>query len=183
MPPIYWTEFTWEAFSTLATGLAAVIAAVIVGLRQAGIADRQAGISAQQTKILAKQVALDELKLRSDLFDRRAQVYQCTGRYIEAQITTADVPDVQTRNDFLMAMNSSRFLFNDGVHKSLKEIWDRTGKFGISKSRSNNKYAKERDYGKEDLDLQHAHLTWIAEMYGNLADVFGDEMKLGLKQA
>src|SRR5690606_10330340 len=111
MPPIYWTEFTWDAFSTLATGLGAVIAAVIVGLRQAGIADRQTSISHQQTKVLAKQVDLDELKLRSDLFDRRLQIYYYTGRYIEAQMTNDGAPDVETRNDFLLSMNSARFLF------------------------------------------------------------------------
>ena len=57
MCPIYWSAFSWEAFATLATGLAAVGGAVWILMRQQLSLDRQ--------------VELQELKLRSDLFDRR----------------------------------------------------------------------------------------------------------------
>jgi nucleoside permease NupC len=58
---IYWSSFIWEVFATLATGLAAVAAALVIGLRQMGIAKDQVAIADRQSRILANQAHLEEL--------------------------------------------------------------------------------------------------------------------------
>ena len=111
---IDWTGFTWEAFAALVTGLAAVVAAVIVGLRQAGIQLAQARISSKQTDILNKQVQLEELKLRNELFDRRFDIYQKSQAFIVA-LSMIETPfNVQpSLMGFITSMDTARFLFHE----------------------------------------------------------------------
>jgi hypothetical protein len=63
--PIYWTEFSWEAFAALVTGIAAVGGAIYIGKRQTKIAERQ-------TEILNRQTLLSEQELRIQLLEKRA---------------------------------------------------------------------------------------------------------------
>lgn len=74
-PPIYWAEFTWDAFSTLFTGLAAVAAAYYLG-------KKQIQISAEQIKLSQKQIALSSETLKAELFDRRMEVYEASLDYL-----------------------------------------------------------------------------------------------------
>ena len=55
---IFWDQFSWEAFATLLTGLAAVGGATIIG--------------SMQTRILSRQLRFAETNLRIGLLDRRA---------------------------------------------------------------------------------------------------------------
>ena len=61
------TATLWSAGATFLTGIAAVIGAVVVGLRQADIQNQQARIAERQNKILDRQVALEELRLVAPL--------------------------------------------------------------------------------------------------------------------
>lgn len=121
---IDWRAFTWEAFAALVTGLAAVVAAVVVGLRQARIQLVQARISSKQTEILDKQVRLEELKLRNELFDRRFDVYRKTQFYLVALASFEKRSDIQTvLGEFLTARDTSQFLFHQRVAAVMLEIY------------------------------------------------------------
>jgi hypothetical protein len=121
---IDWNAFTWEAFAALVTGLAAVVAAVIVGLRQAGIQLAQARISSKQTDILDKQVQLEELKLRNELFDRRFEIYQKTQAYLVALSSIDKRSDIKkTLMEFLTARDTSQFLFHKRGAATLLNIY------------------------------------------------------------
>ena len=63
--PIYWAEFSWEAFAALFTGIAAVGGAIYIGKRQTKIAERQ-------TEILNRQTLLAEQELRIQLLEKRS---------------------------------------------------------------------------------------------------------------
>jgi hypothetical protein len=68
---IYWSAFDWQAFATLATGLAAVAGAVWIGLKQTEIS--------ANTRNLQQENATADLKFREqnfrlDLFERRADI-------------------------------------------------------------------------------------------------------------
>ena len=69
--PIYWTEFSWEAFAALFTGVAAVGGAIYIGKRQTKIAERQTELLAQQA---ASDLKLRQQTLRMELLERRADV-------------------------------------------------------------------------------------------------------------
>ena len=126
MTLIDWGAFTWEAFATLATGLAAVAGAVWVGSRQMNIAYAQTRISLKQTAILDRQNRLEESKLRAELFDRRMLVYEATADFLinlrDIRGQSAGVAErLQT---FSQKMRESEFLFAPKVHRGLVEIWE-----------------------------------------------------------
>lgn len=106
---IVWSEFSWEAFATLATGLAAVAGATWV--------------ARGQMKIQKKQTEIQAATLRSDLFDRRFEVYTATAEFLVAMIRgSRTLPPAETEK-FLEAASKSRFLFQPEVYEALDEIY------------------------------------------------------------
>lgn len=173
LPPIDLTEFSWEALATLVTGLAAVIAAMLVGLRQAGIADRQ-------SRILARQVGLDELALRAELFEQRFAVYEGVRKFLAAIMAYADKPEPEIERGYLVAMDQARFLFRPEVHEQLREVWKRACGFFAVKSVMKAQYEKTGDYGHANIEKEHEHLLWLAGKLENLSELFGEELRLSL---
>ena len=150
MAQIYWEQFTWEAFATLTTGAAAVAGAVVIGLRQAKIADRQ-------SKILSRQVALDELQLRSDLFDRRWAVYEATREFLGEIMRHAAEPNQEIQRKFLLAKNEAEFLFQPAVGERLQDVWERSCAFCAVKSVSDHLYQTTGTYGPDDRKISCIH--------------------------
>jgi hypothetical protein len=111
---IAWHDFSWEAFATLTTGVLAVAAAIVVGLRQ--------------LSILAAQARLEELKLRSDLYDRRYEVFQAARNWIGFVFRTGRAPDIQDEEfaDFMLGIQAARFLFSKKVVDELTS-WHEMG--------------------------------------------------------
>jgi hypothetical protein len=64
--PVYWTEFSWEAFAALFTGIAAVGGAIYIGKRQTKIAERQTDILNRQTILAEQELQIQLLEKRSD---------------------------------------------------------------------------------------------------------------------
>ncbi|MFO0437668.1 MAG: hypothetical protein ACK5YD_03995 [Phenylobacterium sp.] len=178
LPQIDWIAFTWEAFATLATGAGAVAAAVVIGLRQSAIAGRQAAIADRQSRILEKQVHLEELKLRSELFERRFAVYQATRSFCSVIMAHADEPEQKVQQEFLTALDQSKFLFRPSVHDDLKELWKRSCGFFATKSVMKHKYETTGDYGQDNIDREYAYLNWLTERLDSLSELFGEEAKL-----
>ncbi len=172
MGAIDWSGFTWEAFATLVTGLAAVGAALVVGLRQLGIADRQ-------REILERQVGFDEMKLRADLFDRRFRVYEATLRLVVQVVQRADKADSEIERDFAVALDQSRLLFKPAVHAALKRIWDDYCNFCAVKSIMKANYEQKGDYGKEQIEAGNKYFLKVGTLVQNLTELFGDELSLG----
>ena len=105
---INWCAFSWEAFATLATGLAAVVAAWRVGRKQVMILDRQ--------------TAIQEQTLRSELFDKRFHVYRQARALLEyARFNIQPAPE-ELHNAYLQGMLESRFLFDDKVYSHLVKL-------------------------------------------------------------
>lgn len=151
----------------MVTGLAAVVAAVIVGLRQAGIQLAQARISSKQTEILAKQVGLEELKLRNELFDRRFDVYRKTQSFIGslAMIERAQ-NDATAEIDFLNARDIARFLFHERTRDVMLVIYE----LGLEIVEANRAVYAARN---EDRDVT-PHLELLAAAKARLQPVYND---------
>ena len=98
---IAWHEFDWQSFATLATGLSAVIAATLVGLRQTDIQHRQ-------TKV-------QEDALRLELFEKRYLVFQKAEQFLREIVQEANDPKIETQHNFRVAIGESRFLFKPEV--------------------------------------------------------------------
>jgi len=147
---IDWYAFDWPSFATLATGVLAVGAALIVGWRQARILDRQA--------------ALQEFALRSDLFNRRYKVLESTEKFLREILQHADDPSVETTREFQMAIGEARFLFSPRVREGLDEIWRQQAQHHLH--RVTAEPAKER-----------VVFQWFVARFTSLPELF-DEMKL-----
>lgn len=177
---IDWQGFTWEAFVTLLTGLAAVVAAVIVGLRQAAIQREQVAVAARQTKILDRQTALAELTLRHDLFEKRHDVYRVTKNLLIKAIQNGGWVSYNDsiRSDFLIAMDKATFLFRPSVKDDLQEIWEKVNEGTFIHEEMQSLYQREGHYGPDFPKQSYDISTWIAGRLPTLSDVFGNELKL-----
>lgn len=172
IPPIEWSDFSWEAFATLTTGALAVAGAIVVGLRQASIQQRQADIS-------SRQVHLDELSLRNDLFDRRFVVYEATRRYLGDITRHADRPsDTQIEYNFVVAMDQSKFIFQEHVYTGLRELYEKTLSFFALKSVMTATFDREGHYGNGNPEKEYECMQWMANRQVTLSDLFGIDMKL-----
>ncbi len=119
---VYWDQLSWEAFATLATGFAAVIAATIIGLRQAKIASKQAEISGNQTEILKRQVALQEQTFRAELYERRMHIYNSAKSYYAACLSFEPLSD-GVQDGITESAGSAAFLFNEEFSDALLDFY------------------------------------------------------------
>ncbi len=110
---IDWAAFTWEAFATLFTGLAAVLAAAVIGWRQSSIMDRQ--------------VEIQQQALRSDLFDRRMRNFETVQSIIRQVRNEPHSLYISVIHQFHAAIDEAKFLFPQGVSDDLLAIYNRMG--------------------------------------------------------
>ena len=169
---IDWVQFSWEAFSTLVAGLAAVVGATMVGVRQARI-------SARQTDILAQQTELSELTYRAELFERRLGVYDAVSDFLGSILRHAHPPNHELERLFLRAERDARFLFAESVHTDLQEIWKRASAYRVLHSVSRHTFEVEGHYGPGNPEKEADALNWFAERFRTLPDLFGEELRLG----
>ncbi len=161
---IDWSAFTWEAFATLATGLAAVAAAWSLGRRQILIQKQQVDLQAES--------------LRSDLFDRRYEVYEATESLIVSIVISDNHADNGVVGNFASAVRKSRLLFSQNVYNGLKEIFRRTNNFVQAKKLADRSYQKTGRYDDSKIQSQENECKWLEDQLRSLPDLFG-EMTLG----
>jgi hypothetical protein len=167
---IAWYDFSWEAFATLFTGLAAVLAAFAVGWRQGSIQKIQAEIQKRQTE-------LQEFELRSDLFDRRYRVFEKVERFLAEILQNADDPKPETQREYCIAIGEARFLFKPHVHDGLQEILGRWARFHALKVTMKHSFDAHGHYGDGNPDKECKAMLWFSERFTSLPDLF-DELRL-----
>jgi hypothetical protein len=101
-------NFPWEALATAATGGAAVIAAVIVGLKQSRIAENQSRI--------------EENKLKFDLFDRRMRIFEIHSKLISS--TFSEQQRQPFIGEFMDKRGEVRFLFDDTIVALFEQAYE-----------------------------------------------------------
>ena len=161
---IAWHEFDWQSFATLATGLSAVIAATLVGLRQTDIQHRQ-------TKV-------QEDALRLELFEKRYLVFQKAEQFLREIVQEANDPKIETQHNFRVAIGESRFLFKPEVKEGLNEIWLKWSEFHVLKRTMNHTFETQGHYGAGNPEKESVALIWLLERMTSLPDLF-QELKLG----
>ena len=114
-------SITWEAVATFAVGLMAVGSAMVVGHKQATIADHQ-------NEILRRQGSLQELSIKVALFEQRFAAYEATRKFLAEILQHDDEPSQNTRSQFEKAKKESAFLFEPRVRDILQAIWAAEGR-------------------------------------------------------
>ena len=177
---IDWHAFDWPTFASLMqalsglfVGVAAVVGAVTIGQRQAGISERQADIADRQTQILAKQVELEQRKLASDLYDRRYASYDAAAAFlVEAATRNSPRPTSELDQRFLIAFQESRFLFRPEVHAALEEINNRVqAEYALRRKMTADQERTGR-YADGDPERELRSSEWLRNRINNLHELF-----------
>lgn len=186
----------WAALIALVGAVLVFYGAWRIGVRQMSILAEQAEIQRDQARIQKQALDLEHLKVRTDLFDRRMEIYEATRDWVDFvaihgrspfSLAPDEVVSDEQRNHeigvltrFHAARDKSRFLFSDHVWKALCGL-----------SREGNKHARLQRRlahltSREDPDVvmkeMNAVLDRIAEVDSQLVDIFGDEIRLTLPQ-
>ena len=104
MCSVLWSAFTWEAFATLFTGLAAVVGAVYIGHRQ---------------------LRISELTVRTELFDKRFEYYKLFEKYLSAVRSTEGEISLELQNEFLAESRKAELIFPTKITPEIDEIWNK----------------------------------------------------------
>lgn len=182
-----WNALDWNdlatlsgAAATLIAGLGAVIGATMVGLRQAGITERQ-------VEIAANQHALERLKVRQDIFDRRLKVYEHTRTWLAYILAHGATPsrakEPATVEGFAEAWDISRFLFKPDVHNSLETLRLMAIDLDYHEAMTINPVRTDPDGGvtvsEEDHPASATRLMMgFRDAMQNLSEMFGSELQL-----
>lgn len=164
-------SFPWEALATFVAGTAAVIGAVSVGKRQAGIAERQ-------VSILEKQVELEKATVRGNLFDRRFAVFTTTEDWIHYVLDNKGASDDTKIKDFKMAIDQARFLFGKEPNERITELSVRSIQYHSIMMTIASHDASDSDYMKANKAEIDALEKWLKERVYQLSDVFGPELSV-----
>ena len=124
-----------------------------------------------------RQTSLQELSLRSDLFDRRYVVYENVREFLLHIVRHAQYPDLEIERLFLVAMGEAKFLFGNEVQAALQEIWERAGTYNVLKMEMARIYQAEGHYGDGNPQRELELNNWIYGRFRDLSDIF-DELKL-----
>ena len=159
------------AGATLITGLLAVVAAYLVGRRQASIASRQ-------VEIIGRQTGLQELAHREALFDRRFAVYAETQHFMGRIMREANAPPFSDSTEYLIAMDRAKFLFGKPVEHELREIWKQACQLHALKGTMKHIYDTEGHYGDGNPEREYQLMQDLTGRFENLPTVFGADMSL-----
>jgi hypothetical protein len=159
MCTVAWCDFSWEAFATLTTGIFAVIGASTIGYLQMKILNRQAAIA-------ASQVELEKIKLRSELYDKRAQVYEATREWFDAFFELGHMPLDERNKTYREAIGIAEFLFRPAVAVQLRAWFDLVAKH----------LAQERS---KHFDAAYSTALQIEAASKQVSALFEPEMRLG----
>lgn len=179
---IYWDQFTWQAFATLATGFAAVGGATFVGLRQHDLIRYQASVAERQAATAESAAQVARLKLRADLFDKRMAVYAAMMAYLRAALSTNTEKIWDETPRLAEQLVYAQFLFSNDITERLKLAVNECDTLHDAKLERKEGRAAERDV--TDLSAQiRLHRKELRELIQNLAETLGSEMKLYVERA
>ncbi|HIK64650.1 MAG TPA: hypothetical protein EYG02_06430 [Henriciella marina] len=116
--------------------------------------------------ITRRQVALEELKLRADLYDQRMEIYSATREWFNAFLQEGKIPQDERRQKFIDAVYTSEFLFRPEVSQSLRTWYD----LGV-------KHAMQTATKKHD-DALHTSKQ-LTDASNTLHELFGPDMRVG----
>jgi hypothetical protein len=152
--PIAWCDFSWEA----AAGFSAVVAAVIVGLRQVGIANRQIELAEQANRV--------------SLFELRFGIFERTQRFVTKSQTDKEFDWQGWTREFAQAQNEAVFLFDERVQMALEEIWQNSVALDVVRRKMRHDMEDQREYDKYDIEQENKLLKWLSKRLNSLSELF-----------
>ena len=177
-----WNGFSWEAFATLATGVTAVVAATVIGLRQTDISAKQTKILDLQNKLAKESADRDyhilRQRFRLDLLDRRLELVQEFKRLWVQWSMQGNLDESQWR-DLHKVFESAQLLYPDDISADLNIALDNLMKERISEKR-NVDYGRRGDgaRAKKYLEDSFKYNDDAREVMSNMLDRIVQETKV-----
>lgn len=176
-------KFDWPSFATLTTGLLAVGGAIYIGIqqititrsqvdiahKQTEIMSRQVDIASKQTTIMGQQASLQQLTLKADLYEKRLKVYTDVRDYADTLSNAGKKIPYETKNNFLISLESSKFLFNTDVYREVVSIWINVDNLHKEIRDHINAHAPYQDNFQLDLRYWQPKMEMVAEQVQNLS--------------
>lgn len=178
MCSIDWCAFTWQAFATIFTGVAATGGAVLIGSRQLLINREQVRVAEGQARIASAQAMTARMAQRSSLFDKRYAIYTSIQDYHRNSMSSI----VDDSTDFSSAglhtaLDKAKFLFPIAVREAIIRALDAADDYAETTIdlRDNGAFESlndpRRKVRSEKRKVARSRLT-------ELTEAMGDEMRL-----
>lgn len=169
-----WLPFSWEAFATIFTGLAAVVGAIVIGLKQSKIAQKQADIQESQRKDVNAAREQDRLlqfqNYQVSLLDRRSEFVQKFRTVWTKFLQDGTLSDEDWR-ELVRIFHTAQLIYPTSIVADL----DRAS-FSIMRAKLHNKRADhyhqtgQEDRAQEQLDKAFAADDTAIEVMQKLLD-------------
>jgi hypothetical protein len=144
---INWPAFSWEAFATLATGLAAVASATYVAVRQGRILSKQNELIAQQARddlrLRKQSLKLELLRERIACLDRVRNVTAFWWQ--QARL------DETHRNELRTAIREAEVLYSGDVTEAIQNALKASIVYDLHERRARS----DAESGQEEKAMQH----------------------------
>lgn len=158
MGTIYWSEFSWEAFATLATGLAAVIGAYLLG---------------------ARQLQMMDLERRAALFERRYSVLAGVHTFASYLMTSGSLPAPEDDAGLRIAMANAQFLFSDETVAKLRAFeGELDGLVGAIRSERASVTPERGGPASEEVEAVRLRRAALGDWSARAVDILKAEMRL-----
>lgn len=175
--------FTWQVAATFFAAAIAGVVALVIGLRQVGIADGQRLIAKEQAdtakaaiEVVRAQALTARLAQRGALFDRRFEVYEAVQNYLVTSLDGKLDELFSLDKGIRSALSKSRFLFPETVELAFQAalmLADECAQLAYSR-RTN------------PTDHNSARLKEVRQamfrILSSLKDTMGEEMRLYITQ-
>lgn len=155
-------EVDWGAWATFFTGCAAVIAALIVGLRQAKIQEQQATIA-------ARVASTEEARIRLELFEKRYAFVIVLNKFVSR---VRSKRDFWTEEDsaFLDESRRAEYLFPRETKAIIDRLWNLAADYQATTDMMTSRIPGERDQALEQRPKLRAELNKIVEEFYAVCD-------------
>lgn len=157
-------SINWEALATFSAGVAAVLGAVYVGRKQ--------------TEIQSRQVALEDLKIKSDLFEKRFATYEATADFLTHVNTYMEDQHRAKLGEWLLKYRESQFLFNEPVYRDLTEIFEKATAYKINSLQMAANQEHYGNLGKGLVTIEMELMSWLASRLLTVHEIFKNDLTL-----
>jgi hypothetical protein len=163
---IDWYKFDWPTFAGLAQALATILVgvAVVIGAWRIGL---------RQTDILKNQIELERSKLAHNLYERRYRAYDASVALLANAVAGDRMrPSEEIEVKFMAALTEARFLYPREVIETMEEIWEKV-QYHYSLARKSISAQSEgaenlKDYAHEALEIN----MWLDQRLITLHQAF-----------
>lgn len=133
-------------------------------------------IAAAVAYIAHLQYCVNRERFKSELFDKRYEVYKATDLFLSSVLNSAFDPLLkENHKNFCVAKMKSQFLFDEDIKQFLDSLWEHVSSYGTILEIQKGSSEEERDmFVKKASEIKQA----LKNEYDNLGNRFNKYLRL-----